>query len=147
MMTQENTKRTKRRIQKMDLSDWRVLIVDDHFDNLEVAKTALNFHGASVETARNGLEGLDALNSYDATIILLDLSMPEMNGWEMLEKIHENPETAQLPVIAVTAHARSSDEAEVMQAGFTGYISKPFSIATFAQEIQEIVNKNNTKDA
>jgi two-component system cell cycle response regulator DivK len=114
--------------------------VDDHYDNLEVARTVLSFHGATVETARNGVEGLHVLESFDATVILMDLSMPEMNGWEMFEAVRGNAKIAHLPVIAVTAHARSTDESEVKQAGFTGYISKPFSVATFVGQIQEIID-------
>ncbi|MBC7870037.1 MAG: response regulator [Chitinophagaceae bacterium] len=123
-----------------NMKDWVVLIVDDIQDNLEVAAKILSFNGAKVYTAQNGEEGLKLLNQASPTLILLDLSMPVMNGWEMLEIVRQNPATAQIPVIAVTAHAMQGDLERIMTAGFTGYIAKPFGIATLLIEIQRALN-------
>ncbi len=128
-----------------DVSDWRVLIVDDVFDNISIAETVLQFNGADVQHAVNGVVGLKMLESYDANLILLDLSMPEMNGWEMHERLRKSPKTASIPVIALTAHAMQGDEDKVMQAGFDGYIAKPFSVTMLVSDIKTILNQVNKK--
>ncbi|MCU0514435.1 MAG: response regulator [Anaerolineae bacterium] len=118
------------------ISEWVVLIVDDEPDNVGVAQKVLRYNGAEVHIARNGVEGLAMLEAVRPTFILLDLSMPEMDGWEMFERIRSLPTLQQLPVIALTAHAMSGDREKVLNAGFNGYISKPFRIASFVEDIQ-----------
>lgn len=120
----------------LDMSTWSVLIVDDEIDNVGVAQKVLTFNGAKVSVARNGIEGLKALETLSPTFILLDLSMPEMDGWEMFSLVRQNPELSHIPIIALTAHAMSGDKERVMEAGFNGYIAKPFRINTFLEEIQ-----------
>jgi two-component system cell cycle response regulator DivK len=115
---------------------WKVLIVDDEPDNLMIPSEILRFHGAEVHTARDGVEGLKTLQHLTPTFILLDLSMPEMDGWQMHEQIRANPTTAAIPVIALTAHAMHQDRERVLAAGFDGYIAKPFYLATFWREIE-----------
>ncbi len=132
--------REERRANKKDLSDWHVLIVDDQMDNIQVVQVALSFHGAEVRTAKNGVEGLKILETFTPTLILLDLSMPEMNGWEMLEQLRARPEYKTVPVIALTAHAMGGDKERVLKAGFTGYIPKPFSVVSIFSEIEKILN-------
>jgi CheY-like chemotaxis protein len=119
-----------------DAKDWTVLIVDDEPDNLGVARKVLTFSGSTVHVARNGVEGLSMLDSFIPTFILLDLSMPEMDGWEMLKAIRNDTMWADVPVIALTAHVMTGDKERVLQAGFNGYISKPFRINSFLEEIQ-----------
>jgi CheY-like chemotaxis protein len=118
-----------------DVSNWTVLIVDDQPDNLEIAQKVLGFGGAKIFTAANGVEGLKILEDVTPSFILLDLSMPTMDGWEMLKLIRANEETEGIPVIALTAHAMLGDRERVMQAGFDGYIAKPFRLSTFMSEI------------
>ncbi len=137
----ERSKRRRQTISRLELDDWRVLVVDDRKDNLMIAQEALQFHGATVEIAHNGIEGLEKLKLFKATLILLDLSMPEMNGWDMFKKLRENPDTAGIPVIALTAHVMAGDEDQVMDAGFDGYIPKPFSVAAIVLQIQSILEK------
>lgn len=120
---------------KPDVKKWQVLIVDDDRDNLNVAAQYLQFLGAAVRTAQNGNEGLEALKTLQPNLILLDLSMPTMDGWQMLTLLRENPETARIPVIALTAHAMPSDRVKVMEAGFDGYITKPFLLASLVDQI------------
>ncbi len=122
-------------------NSWTVLIVDDEPDNLSVAEKVLSFRGATVHTAINGEEGLKALEQITPTFVLMDLSMPRMDGWEMHKKMRENPLTAQIPVIALTAHAMEGDKDRVMAAGFTGYIAKPFRLGTFFIEIEKCLQQ------
>ena len=137
----ERVDRESRRASKLNIDDWKVLIVDDQKDNLMIAREALTFHGATVETAANGKEGLAALENFNASVILLDLSMPEMSGWEMFQAVRANAKTSHIPVIALTAHVMAGDEKQVMDAGFDGYIAKPFSVATIVLQIKAILSK------
>ena len=121
-------------------SQWVVLIVDDEPDNLTVPKEVLSFYGAKVHTAEDGVEAIQALETMVPTFILLDLSMPKMDGWETLKHIRANPSTARIPVIALTAHAMSGDKERVEAAGFDGYIAKPFWFPTFWAEIERCLS-------
>jgi two-component system cell cycle response regulator DivK len=120
-----------------DASTWKVLIVEDDFDNLNVATQVLSFRGVEVCVAEDGLTGLKALEEFTPTIVLMDISMPQMDGWEMLRHMRDNPRTADLPVIAVTAHAMAGDKERVLAAGFDGYIRKPFDVLTLLDEIKD----------
>lgn len=119
-----------------NIADWLVLIVDDEPDNLSVARKVLAYSGAKVRIAYNGIEALAILQDISPTFILLDLSMPEMDGWETFEKVRENPKFVQVPIIALTAHAMAGDRERVMEVGFNGYIAKPFRLTSFLEDIQ-----------
>jgi two-component system, cell cycle response regulator DivK len=123
------------------MSEWKVLIVDDEPDNVKVAQKILSYSGAEVHIARNGVEGLTSLDVFMPTFILLDLSMPEMDGWEMLTRIRRNSTFTNTPVIALTAHAMAGDREKVMQAGFNGYIAKPFRLNSFLEDIQRCLSQ------
>ena len=137
--SKEHRSREERRIVKENLAHWKVLIVDDQMDNLLVAEAALKFHGVKTHRAVNGLDGLNVLKDFQPTLILLDLSMPDMDGWEMLEEIKTRPEMQDIPIIALTAHVMLGDKERVLEAGFTGYISKPFSVSTLVSQIRAIL--------
>jgi len=134
--------RERRRVTREQLDDWLVLIVDDQLDNLLVAETALKFHGVKTYRAANGIQALRILEDIQPTLILLDLSMPEMDGWEMFEVLKTRPEMQDIPVIALTAHVMQGDKERVLAAGFTGYISKPFSVAMIVEEIKNILDNS-----
>jgi CheY-like chemotaxis protein len=124
-----------------DVKKWVVLLIDDEADNLGVAEKFLTFAGARVQTASNGIEGLEALAHITPSVVLLDLSMPHMDGWTMLEHIRANPAWSSLIVIAVTAHAMSGDKERVLAAGFDGYIDKPLRMATFLGDVRGWIEK------
>lgn len=126
-----------------DVRDWIVLVVDDEQDNLGVANVALTFYGATVYTAQNGLEGIEVMHKFTPSLILLDLSMPEMDGWEMLKQLKVNPLWEYIPVIAVTAHVLEEDRKRVQEAGFDGYIPKPFRIANLVSSIQAVLRERH----
>jgi CheY-like chemotaxis protein len=118
-----------------DMRNWVVLIVDDEPHNVGVAQKVLDYNGATVYTAKDGVEGLQLLSGIKPTFILLDLSMPNMDGFEMYQQVRAHSDYQHIPVIALTAHAMQKDRERVMDAGFNGYISKPFRIESFLQEI------------
>jgi two-component system, cell cycle response regulator DivK len=120
-----------------NVKDWTVLLVDDEPDNLGVARKVLSYGGATVHIAHNGVEGMAILQDVVPTFIMLDLSMPEMDGWEMRDRVRSQPHLQHVPIIALTAHAMAGDRDRVFAAGFNGYISKPFRINSFLEEITQ----------
>ncbi|HUN09287.1 MAG TPA: response regulator [Aggregatilineales bacterium] len=118
-------------------TEWTVLIVDDKPDNVNIVRTALRFQGATVLTASNGQEGLELLDNTKPSFILLDIAMPVMDGWRMLQHLRSNPATSDIPVIALTAHVMEGDRADFIKAGFDGHIGKPFDLFTLIPHIRE----------
>ena len=138
-----------RNVPNSDIKQWTVLIVDDEPDNRTIAQTVLSFSGAKVFTAVHGADGLKLLEDMLPSFILLDLSMPVMDGWEMLKQLRANPKTQPIPVIALTAHAMAGDRERALEAGFDGYIAKPFRLGTFMSELnscfQELIEQHKVK--
>lgn len=126
-----------------NIEEWVVLIVDDAPDNVEVARKVLSHKGATVHIAADGKKGLEILANIQPTFILLDLSMPIMDGWQMLEHIRQQPLKKNIPVIALTAHAMQGDREKVFKAGFNGYIAKPFRLKSFLAQIKEVLAEIN----
>jgi CheY-like chemotaxis protein len=122
-------------------SSWTVLLVEDEPDNLEVLVDAVEYHGMSALSAANGLEGLKVLEENLPTLILLDLSMPKMDGWVMHKQVKADPRTQQIPVVALTAHAMTGDKEKVLAAGFDGYLTKPISIASFLKDLRQAMDR------
>ena len=94
-------------------NDWRVLIVEDEQDSIRMVSKILSHHGIQVHVANNGYECLDALGSLDPTLIVMDLAMPEMDGWETLAALRSDTATSHIPVVAITAYhsANVADDA------------------------------------
>jgi CheY-like chemotaxis protein len=113
----------------MNPSSWVALVVDDRLDNLEVVVKVLLLQGAQVHAAHDGIEGLQVLERVKPTFILLDLSMPRMDGWTMLSTIRRDALAENVPIIALTAHGMVGDEDRVREAGFDAYIAKPFTVS------------------
>ncbi len=121
-----------------EIRKWTILIVDDTPDNLIVARAALNHFGIQVHTASDGEEGLKLARELRPTLILLDIKMRKMSGWEVLKAIRQDEALAHTLVIAITAYAMDTDRQEALAAGFDGYISKPFNLFTFVAEVERI---------
>jgi CheY-like chemotaxis protein len=126
---------------KDQFKDWDVLVVDDEPDSLEVARRWLKLAGANVVTADNGQKGLDAAIEYIPRFILADLTMPVMDGWELLYELKRNPRTERIPVIALTAHALSGIREQTIRAGFVDHIPKPLSPHKFIEHVVGIVRQ------
>lgn len=117
--------------------DWEVLVVDDERDNLEIARRLLVMAGAKVTTSSTGKDALEQIKSNPTRykFILSDLSMPEMDGWELLYEIKQEPRTQDIPVIALTAHAMIGDRERGIAAGFHNYITKPLDPTKFIRQL------------
>lgn len=113
------------------LSNWDVLVVEDDPNSLEIAQFILKAYGATVYTAENGADALAQLKVCEPKFILCDLSMPVMDGWELIKILKKDRELSQIPVFALTAHAMIGDREKALLAGFHNYMTKPFSVKTF----------------
>jgi CheY-like chemotaxis protein len=117
------------------LAGWTVVVVDDEPDSQLVAQTLLELCGATVFTANNGKEGLEAAKKRRPNFIISDLSMPEMSGWQMLHELKKHLATNEIPVIALTAHAMEGDRNRAMEVGFHNYLTKPLVPETFIHDL------------
>ena len=109
----------------------RVLVVEDEKDNMDLFCQILNFHGCQVLQAKDGREAINMAQSEEPDLILMDLSLPALDGWEATRTIKAIPHLAEIPIIALTAHAMVGDRERALEAGCDGYISKPIEVARF----------------
>jgi len=119
-----------------NINTWKILVVEDDPDNRAVICEVLEFYGMAVKTAENGVQGLEVLRDYAPTLILLDLSMPKMDGWETLAHMKADMALKTVPIIALTAHAMPDDKKRVLAAGFDGYLKKPISVPTLINDLR-----------
>jgi two-component system cell cycle response regulator DivK len=116
-----------------------VLLVEDNEDNLVVYRTILEHVGYSVVEARDGEEGVSRARSDRPDIILMDISIPKMDGWEATERLKADDDTSAIPIIALTAHALEEDRAKAMRAGCDGYLAKPVEPRRVVQEVEKFI--------
>ena len=117
----------------------RVLVVDDLLPNLKLLEAKLSNEYFQVETAMNGAEALAAIDADPPDIILLDIMMPGMDGFEVCERIKANPETAHLPVVMVTALSDRSDRVRGLEAGADDFLTKPVDDRALFARIRSLV--------
>jgi two-component system cell cycle response regulator DivK len=117
-----------------------ILVVEDNPMNMELTVDLLESYGFEVMQAEDGSQALDVVSKNTFDLILLDMQLPKMDGLEVLEKIKENENTKDIPVVALTAHAMRGDDKKFIDAGCAGYISKPIDIHDFKETITNYVN-------
>lgn len=116
-----------------------VLLVEDNEDNLVVYRTILEHVGYTVIEARDGEEGVERARSERPDIILMDISIPKIDGWEATGQLKADEATAGIPIIALTAHALEEDRAKAMRAGCDGYLAKPVEPRRVVQEVEKYI--------
>jgi CheY-like chemotaxis protein len=112
-----------------------ILLVEDNEDNRIIYATALRFAGYEVFEAITGTEGVQQARSQHPDLVLMDISVPELDGWEATAILKADPATKDIPIIAVTAHALPGDEERSLEAGCDGYLAKPIPPAALIAEI------------
>jgi CheY-like chemotaxis protein len=116
-----------------------LLLVEDDPDIQIVARTALRRAGFTVTVASHGSAGLEAVATGRPDVILLDWMMPEMDGPEVCRRLKNNPATADIPVIFLTARSQQSEIARGLALGAAGYIIKPFDALTIGAQVRELL--------
>jgi CheY-like chemotaxis protein len=124
----------------------KVLIAEDNAVNRELLRELLEIRGYAVMEACNGEEALGQIAKVQPDILLLDLSMPVLDGFGTIERIRKNPSFRSLPVLAVTAYAMQGDREKILTSGFDGYLSKPINPTALQQELERVLNKEKVKD-
>jgi CheY-like chemotaxis protein len=120
-----------------------VLLVEDNEDNRIVYSTILRHFGFSVMEALNGEEGIAKARSERPDLILMDISIPIIDGWEATQVLKHDPLTREIPIIALTAHALASDREKAMEVGCDGYLAKPCEPRAVVAEVQRFLGKDN----
>ncbi len=119
------------------MSKGRILIVEDNMDNYELVRIVLERAGYDVFLAVNGRDGVDAARAQKPDLILMDLGLPEMDGWKATQKLKANEETKSIPLYALTAHTLPQERKRAMLAGCDGYVAKPIHMKGFLDVVEE----------
>ena len=118
----------------------RILIVEDNEDNRDALSRRLRRRGFEVLMAVDGRAGVEAARDDAPDLILMDMNMPELDGWEATRQIKALPERATTPIIALTAHAMSGDRERALAAGCTDYHAKPVEFEKLMAQIESLLS-------
>ena len=123
----------------------KILIMEDDDDTQGMVRFLLEYKGYTVLVAKDGKHGLEIAHNEKPDLILLDLAMPEMDGWSVAHRLKDDPATKKIPVIAVTAYTMSSDRRMALNAGCDGFIGKPMNVPEFIAEVEKFLGKPKTE--
>ncbi|HEX6938950.1 MAG TPA: response regulator [Longimicrobiales bacterium] len=116
-----------------------ILIVEDNEDNLMVYRTILEHVGYDVIDARDGEEGIARASEAHPDLILMDISIPKIDGWEATRRLKQEEDTRDIPIIALTAHALEEDREKALSVGCDGYLAKPVEPRRVVAEVERYV--------
>lgn len=116
-----------------------ILLVEDNEMNRDMLSRRLSRRGFNVLLAENGQAGVELTVSQRPDLVLMDMSLPVIDGWEATRRIKADPSTSTIPVIALTAHAMASDREMALQAGCDDYDSKPVDLARLIGKIEQLL--------
>ena len=118
------------------MSGARILVVEDNPLNLKLVRDVLGAAGYDVVAAASGEEGLREATERPPDLVLMDLQLPGIDGFETMRRLRQGPLAADVPVVAVTASAMPEDQANATRAGFDGYLEKPISVRALVGEVE-----------
>ena len=113
-----------------------ILLVEDNEDNRIIYTTVLRHVGFDVIEALDGVEAIALARSARPDLILMDISIPQIDGWEATRILRQDPDTRDIPIIALTAHALQDDREKAVQMGFTSYLAKPVEPRAVVAEVK-----------
>jgi CheY-like chemotaxis protein len=119
----------------------RILVVEDSMDTYELVRFILEKNGYETFLAMNGRDGVNAASKQFPDLIIMDLAMPEMDGWTATRLIKSSARTSSIPLIALTAHALPSDRQRALEAGCDDYIVKPMDLEELLETVDRWINK------
>ena len=123
----------------------KILVVEDEVDNLKVILSILEYVGkySNIATADNGIDAVKVAQQFKPDLILMDLLLPKMNGWDATAKIRTIPELKNVQIIAVTAHAMYGQEKKALASGCDDYVTKPIDVPTLLKKVEEYLEKGS----
>jgi two-component system cell cycle response regulator DivK len=136
-----------RRHSGMADSSKTVLLVEDNEDNRTVYRTILEHFGYQVIEARNGEDGIRMAREDHPDLILMDISIPLIDGWEATKILKADPATSTIPIIALTAHALATDRAKAQEVGCDGYLAKPCEPRRVVAEVEKFIGSGREVQA
>jgi two-component system, cell cycle response regulator DivK len=122
----------------------RILVVEDTEDNRRILRDLLTRAGFDLIEATDGESGVSMATAHRPDLILMDIQLPVFDGYEATRRIKANPETKDIPIIAVTSYALSGDESKAIAAGCNGYVAKPFSPRKILAMVQEFLPQSGS---
>jgi CheY-like chemotaxis protein len=122
----------------------RILIIEDNEDNRIIYRTILEFTGYDVIEAGDGQLGIDLARAELPDAILMDISLPIVDGWDATRTLKGDARTRHIPIIALTAHALASDEAKAYEVGCDAYLSKPVEPKTVLAEVEKMLARRQS---
>ena len=117
----------------------KILVVEDNEVSRDMLRKRLERRGYSVVIARDGEQGYSLASSASPDLILMDISLPAMDGWEVTQLLKAHDSTRHIPIIALTAHALVSDRAKATEAGCNDYDTKPIEFERLCQKIESLL--------
>jgi CheY-like chemotaxis protein len=117
----------------------RILVADDNSNSRELVRTVLERGGHHVVEAADGAEALELAKTVRPDLVILDLSMPKLGGFEVVERLRREPYLDGIPVVALTASAMAGDKERALAAGFTGYLTKPIGLSALRAEVERLL--------
>jgi CheY-like chemotaxis protein len=117
----------------------RILLVEDNEMNRDMLARRLTRKGYDVVVAEDGAKGLAAASAEHPDLILMDMSLPVLDGWEATRRLKAAPETERIPVIALTAHAMATDKEKAIEAGCDDYDTKPIDLPRLLEKIERLL--------
>jgi len=122
----------------------RVLVADDNDHNRELARQCLA-DGYTVLLAKDGAITLEVARREKPDLVLLDLSMPRMSGWDVVRALKADPETAKIALVACTAHAMAGDRERALAVGFDGYLAKPYRVRELLGCVEDFLGEGEAE--
>ncbi len=114
----------------------RILYIEDNIDNMTLVKRVLEIEGYEVISAETGKEGLNKAQTNELDIVITDINLPDVDGYEVTKQLKNNKKTAHIPVVAMTANVMQKHRENVVAAGCDGFISKPIDIDELPAQIE-----------
>ena len=117
----------------------KILLVEDHEELWDFLSRRLKRRGFEVVLAHDGQQGVDMVRAERPDVVLLDMNLPVMDGWTAARTLRADPDTARVPIIALTAHAMAGDKAKALEAGCDDYHPKPVDFSRLLSQIEEVL--------
>jgi two-component system cell cycle response regulator DivK len=125
----------------------KILIVEDNALNIKLFCDLLAAHGHEPEAVTDSRNALDAARSFSPDLVITDIQLPHVSGLELIQMIRNDEKLADVPIMAVTAYSARGDEERIRAAGAQAYVSKPISVARFAQTVDELLTSARSGEA